>query len=704
MSNATNFSRLFREFQYFSSDDSPDTWSLSTNTAGALVGRNYLVSTYGHKIAIVDFAGTTATPTKTLYVVAALKDSQGELLIEGLRALAVNGPPSGKTMAQSIAAVIANDGVQIAAYSASTDLTKSAFYTKALADNPDLDSSAGNMQTWISSLAEASKSILASKGTTDAISAALFSGDPRVWLYNGGALETTGTDLNESIILTNLDVGLDAIIEINGGGGYDTLAVSDSVAMFGGGLKANLSDDEFVVSNVIDMVANSAYFLTGTATNYNIADMDLINIENLVGTKFNDWLVGDGNRNFFEPGLGKDVVVGSTVNLMHSGLDTKDRVSYLDLAGPITATVSTKSSTSAELPQELFGEPVTMPFISVTKGAGIIDKLYNISYVTGTQGNDTFTGLAYNSSTNPYTSEFIGMGGADTINGNFNVRVSHIFDPSGIYANLSLTAIKTDSRTVYLGQTEFTPGNSANGISVAAGKILDGFGQLDTVTNLHGIRGSDYSDVFVMGSRNEVVTAESGNDKISGGRGTDTLWGNGGADWIEGGNGVDIMVGDTWVHVAGRIADRDTFSFASVTDASGTGNIRTVSGKKVGDIILDFDLDGFSFDLIDLSKIDANTKARGNNAFFTEEGGVFTRTAGQLIVTNESLTLQRTTSTEVGYHQFASDFSKASSSDADFTQTGALIQGDIQGDGKADFSIFLVGVDGNDLGSWHLIL
>jgi hypothetical protein len=703
MSNATNFSRLFREFQYFSSDDSPDTWSLYPNSVGALVGRNYLVSTYGHKIAIVDFAGTTATPTKTLYVVAALKDSEGAALIESLRELAVDGPPSGKTMAQSIAAVIANDGDPIAAYSASTDLTKSTFYTKALADNPDLDSSAGNMQTWISSLAEASKSILANKGSTDASSAALFSEDPRVWLYNGGALETTGTDLNESIILTNLDVGLGGIIEIDGGAGSDTLAVSDSVAMFQGGLKANLSDDDFVAEGLVDIVANSAYFLTGTAADYEIADMDLIGIENLAGTRFDDWLVGDGGRNFFEPGLGKDVVVGSVDNLNHGGLADKDRVAYFDLAAPIRATVGTK--TSAELDLQGFGEPVTMPFISVVKGSAT-DKLFNISYVAGTQGADTFTGLAYNSSTNPYTSEFIGMGGADTITGNGNVRVSHIFDPSGIYANLSATAIKTDSRTVYLGQTEFTPGNSANGILVAAGKILDGFGQLDTVTNLHAIRGSCYSDVIVMGSRNEVVTAECGDDKISGGRGTDTIWGNGGADWIEGGNGVDIMVGDTWVHVEDRIGAWDTFSFASVTDASGTGSIRTDNNgfKKVGDIILDFDDDGFSFDRIDLSKIDANTKARGNNAFIFEEGGPFTRAAGQLIVTNETLTLQNTDRQGVGYHQFASDFSKASSSQANFTQTGALIQGDIQGDGKADFSIFLVGVDASDLESYHFIL
>lgn len=203
-----------------------------------------------------------------------------------------------------------------------------------------------------------------------------------------------------------------------------------------------------------------------------------------------------------------------------------------------------------------------------------------------------------------------------------------------------------------------------------------------------------YSDLINLGSTSEVASGAAGDDTIYGNNGDDDLWGEAGLDLIVGGKGVDIMVGRSfaWQEDSESLPlnEGDVFKFNAVTDSSST-KIKTTDGDSVGDIILDASVDHFC--QIDLSAIDANTRIRGNQDFKVDANSydTFTKKAGQLIFKDAQLTLS-SVSGQSNYHAFASDFSKATSSDPNYTQSGVLIQGDIQGDGKADFSIFLVGV------------
>ncbi len=130
----------------------------------------------------------------------------------------------------------------------------------------------------------------------------------------------------------------------------------------------------------------------------------------------------------------------------------------------------------------------------------------------------------------------------------------------------------------------------------------------------------------------------SGSDTIKGGDLSDTLFGFNGRDKIIGGEGADNIWGGTGA---------DTFVFNSVDDS-------TVSWRG-RDIIFDFNRN--QGDKSDLRAIDANVDKKGDQAFDLTDDGKFTKTAGELRVERK--------------------------------YGDTYIHGDVDGDGRADFSIVL---------------
>jgi Ca2+-binding RTX toxin-like protein len=141
------------------------------------------------------------------------------------------------------------------------------------------------------------------------------------------------------------------------------------------------------------------------------------------------------------------------------------------------------------------------------------------------------------------------------------------------------------------------------------------------------------------------------------------LGGNAGADQLVGRNGSDVLLG-----YAGRdilYGDGDGFSgFADIFRYTALND--SAAGAATRDIIMDFEPGGIEGlgDKIDLSGIDANTKVRGDQAF------IF-----------------------IGTDEFSSDRRKKVYAELRVdTETGpdgdfSVLEGDINGDGRADFEI-----------------
>ena len=164
----------------------------------------------------------------------------------------------------------------------------------------------------------------------------------------------------------------------------------------------------------------------------------------------------------------------------------------------------------------------------------------------------------------------------------------------------------------------------------STGSVVTGSGFADTVF------GSDLADVLAGGGGHDDIAARDGDDLLSGGDGNDSLSGGDGKDTLIGGAGQDLLTG-------GGGADR--YRFDAVTD-SAVGATR--------DVIADFRFSGG--DRIDLRLIDADTLTAGDQAFAWIGDAAFSGVAGQL--------------------RFAA----------------GIVQGDVNGDGTADFEIGLTGI------------
>lgn len=126
---------------------------------------------------------------------------------------------------------------------------------------------------------------------------------------------------------------------------------------------------------------------------------------------------------------------------------------------------------------------------------------------------------------------------------------------------------------------------------------------VDVLTGIENLLGSNFNDIL---AGNALANA------LQGGAGADRLSGGGGNDILLGGAGKDALIGG---------AGNDLFDFNAASESC-TGANR--------DVIVDFVRGA---DRIDLSTIDANNAAAGNNAFTLTAGASFTA-AGQVRFAN----------------------------------------------------------------------
>jgi hypothetical protein len=172
-----------------------------------------------------------------------------------------------------------------------------------------------------------------------------------------------------------------------------------------------------------------------------------------------------------------------------------------------------------------------------------------------------------------------------------------------------------------------------------------------TVANVNPevITGNAAPNAFVGGIGNDRFSGLGGNDTLKGQGGADTLTGGAGKDTLLGAAGFDKLIGGFGRDVMTGGGQRDVFDFNAVADTGKTFLTR--------DVIRDFS--HAQGDDIDLSTIDAMT-GPGNQKFAFIGQGAFTGVKGQL------------------HYKFEGP-------------ARTIIEGDINGDKKADFQIELTG-------------
>jgi Ca2+-binding RTX toxin-like protein len=236
----------------------------------------------------------------------------------------------------------------------------------------------------------------------------------------------------------------------------------------------------------------------------------------IIGGDDNDTLKNTGAVEVIDGGAGMDKLVfeegktGVTINLKTGALT--------DTFGNKETVANVEIVIGTSFADKMTGSDLT----DIFAGGGGADSLYGGAgqdELYGGEGNDSLSGGS--------GSDFlVGGQGNDTLNGGSGFDMSDYSDEGG-------GGITADLLT---------------------NKVIDTYGDTDTLISIERIRGTDYADkmsgnnsvnMFEGGGGDDYIDGLGGNDILRGGFGNDTILGGSGADSLTGGRGSDMMDGGT---------------------------------------------------------------------------------------------------------------------------------------------------------------
>ncbi len=295
----------------------------------------------------------------------------------------------------------------------------------------------------------------------------------------------------------------------------------------------------------------------GTASGGNATGDTIINVENVIGSIYDDVITGDENDNVLDGFFGRDILNGGAGNdtliggfngdtlTGGDGADTFDFVSsrfgYTD---EITDLENADRISFGQGRGDPNGEPIDLIFIGAAEFSGRAGELryYHEDGVTFIEYDNEGDG-ALNDRMRITNGEF-DLFAVDNEFGSFDLRIG---------------VVGSDSRDFLRGTAEddFIAGGAGSDriFGEAGNDQLFGDAGNDIIVAGDGddsIFGGDGNDRILAGSGDDQVDGGNGDDNILGGSGDDTLSGGDGADRIEGqanndvidgGNGNDTLLG-----------------------------------------------------------------------------------------------------------------------------------------------------------------
>lgn len=413
-------------------------------------------------------------------------------------------------------------------------------------------------------------------------------GDTIDGLQGGDIID--GADGDDSLI------GNDGADTLNGGADNDTLVGGAGEDTLIGGEGFDTADYSGAIGAVWVPLGGQAFFgeaagdtfsgieqVIGSAFDDTLVGDDLAN--ELVGGADDDMLKGAGGDDSLGGGFGADTLEGA------AGMDTLDGGAGVDAADYILF----EGPVSVNLASGVMLSGGALNASGFYEGGAVEDSLMNIENIFGSNFGDRLVASSAGSLifANAGDDRVSGLGGADnlfgsegddTIDGGANSDTIQ-----GEAGNDVLNGGSGFDTLDYSGKDSGISVNLINGTALSGGFVnaagfYQGGAQEDAISNFENISGSFASDRLVAGSAsaridgnngNDFVFAFSGNDTLNGGNGddfissaksTDHLFGESGNDTLNGGTGFDSLDGG---------ADSDT---ADYSDRTGGVSVNLLSG------------------------------------------------------------------------------------------------------------------------------
>ncbi len=308
-----------------------------------------------------------------------------------------------------------------------------------------------------------------------------------------------------------------------------------------------------------------------------------------------------------------------------------------------------------------------------TQGNDLIDGGIGKDVISGAGGNDTLTGFAGNDTLSGGAGNDVLVGGlgTDVMTGGQGDDTYDLDDTFGDDADRVIELANGGTDTVVISDSFFytMPDHIENLVS----QVTEDASRFSGNAVKNQMQGSRFGDYFEGLGGNDRLRGNAGDDRLDGGDGNDVLTGGDGDDSLAGGLGRDTLTGGRGVDSYVTFGETDRIIFNSVAEI---GKGRTsLTRESIG-----------RFDngehLVDFSAIDANGSAAGDAAFTFIKQRAFSGNGAEIRF--EVVDVAGTT--------------------GDYL----LLQGDVNGDRRADFQIqfgtILSGIDFFRLTADHFIL
>lgn len=433
-------------------------------------------------------------------------------------------------------------------------------------------------------------------------------------VYFSNSIAGLNIDLTSGVVtggsgndqLYNIDsvyYGSDYSDYIIGTSGYNELGGGRGADYIDGGAGTDLAryDDGATGSVTVSLMSASINSALGITFTDIAAGDTLVNIEQLSGSNYGDYLYGNGGDNSLISHNGDDVLEGMEgADFLEGGSNT-DTASYAHagLASAGTETTTIGVGVVASLTTSFSVGPTV-----TASGDAAGDTYQNIENLLGSTFDDTLIGNSGVNVISGGTGNDIleGLGGGDTFNGDGGTdTVTYIHSTAGVVADLSNSRTGTNDAlsdvfnsienitgsnyndTLYgnssdnildggLGTNALDGGagtdtasylsaTAAVTINLSTSSVTGGGGRIDTLANMERVIGSNYAD---------TITGSSSADWIDGGLGADTIDAGAGTDTIS----YDSATSGITITLGGSNSQGDTLS-----------NFENIYGSAYGDTI-----------------------------------------------------------------------------------------------------------------------
>ncbi|MEZ5690848.1 MAG: tandem-95 repeat protein [Rickettsiales bacterium] len=384
---------------------------------------------------------------------------------------------------------------------------------------------------------------------------------------------------------------------IDGGAGDDTIYSNGGTNLLIGGAGADYM-------NGFGGTATASYADSTTAVNINLYDNintggdaqgdSLVGVPNIIGSDFDDTIIGDGFANSLYGGLGDDLLAGRGFGGNHmDGGDGVDTVSYAESSQVVSINLDSTGSqgwgasgdTLVSI-ENLIGSAYNDTLAAKSSGSVIHAGLGNDT-INGRAGNDTIYGEDGNDTI------YAGAGN-DTVYGGAGDDL--IYSQAG--NNLIVGGAGADTINGFTGiATSSYAGSAAVNVNLATNVNTGGDAQGDVLQGVTNIIGSDFADNLTGDYKDNTITGGSGVDTLTGGSGFDIFKYLTSTDSSIGTGNRDIIT--DFSHAQGDQIDLSAFTgdfiFMGTNNFTGTNNEVNYSQAGGNTIIaIDSDANGLA--------------------------------------------------------------------------------------------------------------